>query len=242
MQRSAKYALVAVVVITIGGIAGFWWFVLRGDAPERASLPEREVATSTTAGPGDTTGASGTAPVATGIEGSWVVRPGEEVFVGYRIQELFAGETVEKTAVGRSPAVEGTMVVEGTTVTAVDVTADLAQLSSDSDRRDAQVRTRGIETDRFPEATFVLTEPLDLGGEPTVGEAITATARGELTLHGVTRPVEVALEARWNGEVVDVVGSLPIVLADHGIEAIDNGFVAIADEGEMELQLTFARS
>ena len=39
------------------------------------------------------------------------MQQGDEVFAGYRVTEQFAGETIEKTAVGRSRAVTGTVVV-----------------------------------------------------------------------------------------------------------------------------------
>ena len=97
--------------------------------------------------------------------------------------------------------------------------------------------------DRFPEATFVLAEPIDLGGPPQVGEEVEATATGDLTLHGVTRSVEVPLEARWSGDTIDVIGTLPIVFADYDIDPPNiANFVTVEDEGEMELQLTFARA
>jgi hypothetical protein len=35
------------------------------------------------------------------------------VFGGYRVQEQFGGDTVEHTAVGRTPAVSGTMQIGG---------------------------------------------------------------------------------------------------------------------------------
>ena len=38
--------------------------------------------------------------------------------------------------------------------------ADLSQLSSDQARRDRYIKTNGLETDRFPNATFVLTDPI----------------------------------------------------------------------------------
>ena len=230
MQRSAKVALVAVVVVILAGGAAFWWFVLRDDAPERAGLPER-AATDTVPADGGEDGADGT----------WVVVEGDrEVFVGYRIQELFGGETVEKTAVGRTRDVTGTLVVDGDTIVEAEVSADLANLVSDSSRRDNTLRGQGLETDTFPEATFVLDGPVQLPAAPVVGEPAAVTATGALTLHGQTRDVTVELEARWNGDTIDVAGGTEIVLADFGIEAISNPFVSIADTGELELQLTYA--
>jgi polyisoprenoid-binding protein YceI len=125
----------------------------------------------------------------------------------------------------------------------VTITANLQALVSDESRRDNRLRTSGLETDTFPTAEFVLDEPIDLGAVPAAGETVEVTAMGSLTLHGVTRAVEVPLEARWDGSRVQVVGRLPIVFSDYDIEAPSiAGFVSVDDRGEMELQLFFEPS
>ena len=70
---------------------------------------------------------------------------------------------------------------------------------------------------------------------------VEATATGDLTLHGVTREVEVPIQARWNGATIEVVSSFDVALVDHDIEA-PVGFLvlSIADTGTVELQLLFA--
>lgn len=240
MQRSAKIALVAVVAVVVLGSLGFWYFFLRSDAPERAALPIRDTTGVTT-----TTVPGGNQPPPTTstdtADGTWTLSAGEGVFVGYRISELFAGDTLEVTAVGRTPSVTGTMTVSGTSITAVDITADMTALASDSDRRDNAVRSQGLETDTYPEATFTLTAPIALGSLPGLDTPVDVVATGDLTLHGVTRSVQVPLQARWNGDSIDVAGGTTVVLADFGITAISNPFVGIADNGEFEMQLSFTR-
>ena len=66
-------------------------------------------------------------------------------------------------------------------------------------------------------------------------------AVGKLNLHGVTRTVTVPMTARWNGEVIDLTGSLEVRLADYDIDPPAAQIVTVADAGTMELQLTFAR-
>ena len=59
-------------------------------------------------------------------------------------------------------------------------------------------------------------------------------------LHGVTRSVHVALEARWNGSTIAVAGSAPVVLGDYAMAPIKiPGFVETDDRGTLELQLLF---
>ena len=123
------------------------------------------------------------------------------------------------------------------------MTADLRTLTSDRTQRDDAIKDRGLESNRFPEAKFVLSEPIERPTVPAVGETVTATARGEFTLHGVTKQVEIPLEGRWDGRDVQVVGRLHIVFSDYGIQAPTSPVVAsIDDEGEMEFQLFFRKA
>ena len=46
-------------------------------------------------------------------------------------------------AVGRTSNVTGTMTIDGTTITAVDITADLTTLQSDAANRDRQFQRQG---------------------------------------------------------------------------------------------------
>jgi polyisoprenoid-binding protein YceI len=159
--------------------------------------------------------------------------------VGYRVQEELVG--VGGTfAVGRTPAITGSITLAGTTLTEADLTADLTALHSDQSMRDGQLGRQGIETDSFPTATFVLTEPIELGDLPVEGEAISVTAIGDLTLHGVTRNVEIPLAAVRQGDVIGVAGSYTFVWDDFDMEQPQSmRVVSLADEVTMELQVFF---
>jgi polyisoprenoid-binding protein YceI len=227
MQKSVKYALIAVVAVIVLGGAGFYWFFLRDDAPERASLQTSSV--TTVAGAEDRSTADGT----------WKVAPGEGVFVGYRVQELFGGDTIKKTAVGRTPGVEGTLTVSGTTVTEATITADMTQLKSDRSQRDDQIVNRGIQTKMFPQASFKLTKPIQLPGPPQKGQEVDVTATGELTLHGQTQTIDIPLKAKWDGGTITVAGGTKIQFADYSIDPPTNAIATVDDTGEFELQLTY---
>ena len=230
MRRPLRTLLVlaALAVVLVVGAVAFYLVVLRDDPPDRVALTPNE------GEPADT-------PAGATPEGRWVVRTGEDTFVGYRVRETFAGLSVAQDAVGRTNDVQGELTVEGdSSVTAASVTAGLQALESDEDRRDNAIRSRGIETDRFPESTFVLRGPLELPSPPRAGQDVSVTASGDLTLHGVTRPVDVPLEARWSSTTIEVVGTIPVAFSDYDIDAPSvGGFVSVEDEGEIELQLTF---
>jgi len=108
-------------------------------------------------------------------------------------------------------------------VRSVDVSADLRQLQSDRSMRDERIHTLGLESDLYPTARFGLSSPIVFSSRPSSGTTVKTTASGGLTLHGVTRSVQIALQARWTPGQIEVVGSLPIQLSDYGIIAPNVG-------------------
>ncbi|MCA9849853.1 MAG: YceI family protein, partial [Dehalococcoidia bacterium] len=75
------------------------------------------------------------------------------------------------------------------------------------------------------------------------GEPISATAVGDLTIHGVTNRVELALQGQLVDGRVVVVGSTVIVLADYDIEQPSSiAVLSVSEEGTMEMQLVFVRA
>ncbi|MDH5521923.1 MAG: YceI family protein, partial [Acidimicrobiia bacterium] len=200
----------------------------------------------------DTTGDS-TADVAATVDdvsGDWSVDTsiGEFSFenstgtyVGFRIGEELAsvGET---EAVGRTPAVTGTVTIDGQTVTATTIEADMTAITTDIGQRDGAAR-RALDTTNFATATFVLTEPIDLGADPASGEPVSATAVGDLMIHGVTNPVEVAIDAQLVGNTIAIVGSTDVVFADYGVNVPSAAAVISLDDfGIIEFQLFLTQS
>lgn len=233
MRRIWKW-LVTGVVVVVGVAAAGWYFFLRTDPEPPAAITETPVATrSTVAG-----------QAASGPDGTWTVTPATchlpTCFVGYRVTEKLFANISRTEATGRTANVTGTMTIDGTTVKDVTVTADLRDLQSDNSFRDGRIRSEGLESDKFPRAKFVLTQPITLPAVPTAGATTRSEAKGELTLHGVTKRVTTSLEGRWDGKQVQVVGHLPIAFSEYGITAPTAPAVAsVDDHGEMELQLFF---
>ena len=198
-----------------------------------------------------TTGADSTdAPAADGdLSGTWSVDTsiGEfsfadstGTFVGFRVQEELSsiGST---TAVGRTPEVSGTLVIDGSTITEVSVEADMTSITTDDSRRDNRVQS-ALNTSENPTATFVLTSPITLDDAAFDGEPVTLDAAGELTINGVTQSVTFPLTAQLVENTIVVVGSLDVVFADYDVEVPSAPIVVSAeDNGPIELQLFFTR-
>jgi polyisoprenoid-binding protein YceI len=253
-------ALVVVLALLVAGWMGFSYLFLRPAAPAAVGVSDATPSASATAPAASETAAAtddpaeSTEPVATddgaagALDGTWSVDSSigsfadfSSSFVGYRVEEELANIGAA-TAVGRTPDVTGTVTFAGTSVTAVDMTADLTTLQSDSDQRDNQLGRQALETGTFPTATFTLTEPIELPAVPADGEVATAIATGDLTIHGQTRSVQVPIEAQLSGDVVTVTGSIEIVFADYGISQPQSFMVlSIDDRGTMEFQLQLTK-
>ena len=237
MSRISKVVLVCVGVLVVGFGGLYAFFTLKNrDAPPPVQLS----ATSSTAAAQPGSAPAAPTPAAQGLDGTWKTRSGEESFVGYRVNEKLAALPVRSDAVGRTSNVTGTMTLAATTVRSVEVAADLRDLKSDEGRRDNAIRTRGLESNRFPMATFTSSAPIEIGTVPADGESFRGQAQGKLSLHGVTRDVTVPIEARRTGNSIEVVGSLPISFADYQIEPPNvANFVSVDDKGVIEFRLVF---
>jgi polyisoprenoid-binding protein YceI len=230
-------AVVLVVVLAAGGFA--FWQLFGGSDPPPVALSSASSTVNPTA----------TASSGVGLDGTWTIdatsgslAEGTSSFAGYRVKEELAG-TGANTAVGRTQNVSGSLTIDGTAITAMQVTVDMTTLTSDDSRRDDRLRTDGLQSNQFPTATFNLTKPIEVGSVPKDGQTIQAVAVGDLTLHGVTRSVEVSIQAQRNGDGIEAIGSVDVALTDYGIVA-PTGFLvlSIANTGTIELHLLFQRS
>jgi polyisoprenoid-binding protein YceI len=251
-------AAVAVLVLGVGVAGGIYLFGRSAPAPvgldasgsvasstpaeSGASQPPTESAAPPSADP--TTASTGS------LDGTWTVDPTigsfsdfSGSFAGYRVQEVLVGIGAA-TAVGRTPDVTGSVVITGTTVTEASFQVDLRTLRSDSSARDGQLRRQGLETDRFPTATFTLGEPIELGSVPAVGAIVRVEAVGDLALHGTTKRVTFPLEARLEADgTITVTGSLEVDFADFGMTAPQSFRVlSVEPRATIELQLHLRRS
>jgi polyisoprenoid-binding protein YceI len=118
----------------------------------------------------------------------------------------------------------------------------MASMASDSSRRDDQFRTRIMTVDQFPTSTFVLTSPIDFGAVPAEGTTITATATGDLTLRGVTKPVTFDVQAKLENGRIGVLGNIPIRFSDYQIPDPSNQVATVKDNGLLEFVLVFERA
>ncbi len=223
-------------------------------APVSSTTPTTTVsgygttASATSTAPPTTAPASTTAVSVAGPAGTWTVdttigsfNDFTSAWVGYRVEEVLGNGIGANTAVGRTPLVAGSVELSDDALLAVEVTADLRGLRSDKVYRDGRVR-RALHTDDHPTATFTLVGPVALGDVAGDGMSIEVVAAGTVAINGVAGAVDVAVAATLVGDVVTVVGSFPIVFADHAIEAPSASIVvSVEDHGVVEFQLFLTR-
>jgi len=198
--------------------------------------------------PPTTAAVPGESGPAVGPAGTWTVDTDigsfsdfTSTWVGYRVEEVLGNGIGSNTAVGRTPLVVGSVELSDDALLAVEVTADLRGLRSDKAYRDGKVRS-SLHTDDHPTATFTLEGPVVLGDLEGDGASVEALVAGTITINGVTGSVEVTLAATLVGDVLTVVGSLPILFSDHGIEAPSASIVvSVEDHGIVEFQLFLTR-
>jgi len=241
---------VGLVVLVYAGI--FIYAKIINDAPDKLDESDlSEALETTTVPPPDEPGTSDpavTEPVATdsvepvggpvSFDGDWTATTASEF--GYRVDEVIAG--VSTTAVGRSNEIEGLLTIEGTTATVVDVEVQIENITSDDSRRDGRFRGAIMNSSEFPTATFTITEPIEFGEIPADGGQVVATATGELMLRGITNPVSFEVTAEATGDRIGILGSIPVVFADYGIDNPSFGAIRTEDDGLVEFVLVFEQA
>jgi polyisoprenoid-binding protein YceI len=247
-RRIAVLVVAVIAVVALGGLVLAQGFLRGDDVPELGlDTPAPSAPPAATEAPAETPVAGGPTsgpPAANGdLAGTWAIVEGE---AGYRVRETFLQQQADSDAVGRTSDVTGSFVIEGEegalAIASGTVEVDMTTLRSDESRRDGQLRDRGIQTDTFATSTFELAGPVALPA--TFGSTdVDVSLPGRLTLHGVTRDVEIAAQARLQDDgTVVVAGSLPILFADYDIEAPSiAGVIAVQDNGAMEFRIILAR-
>jgi polyisoprenoid-binding protein YceI len=228
-RRWLRWVIAGVVVLVVlaVGVPFVYIHFIEGPAPAKFSL-------SASAAP-----PVGSALTAAQADGKWVIGAGSQA--GYRVQEVLGGQN--NTAVGRSSHVTGSLQITGTTVASATFSVDLRTVVSDQSQRDDQFNGRIMNTAQFPTATFTLTKPISLGSFPKLNQTISVSAAGTLTMHGVTKPVTVSMQARDNSFALTIVGSIPVVFASWDIANPSFGsFVKTQNHGLVEFSLAAKHS
>ena len=235
-NRRALIAAIVAGALLVGaaGIGIVYFVVFAGSSPQKLALSS----------PTPSTSASAASSASTLGPGTWTVTSGSQA--GYRVREQLASLPAPSDAVGRTSAITGTMTLaqsaSGYTVTTASFTVDVSKLTSDQSRRDQRIHSQGLESDRFPTATFQLATPIAVVADAAGGQTIHVSATGVLTLHGVAKTVTIPIDARFTGSKIELVGSVTFPFSLFGMTPPSiGGFVTVQDNATMEFQLELAQ-
>jgi polyisoprenoid-binding protein YceI len=233
MAAKRKFPLVLGIggLAVIGALLFVYFGLLSNDSPDEFSL-ERGSTENTAA-----------APPAGELAGTWTISGGE---AGYRVREKLANLPAQSDAVGRTSAVTGQVTIAGESgayrANNANFTVDVSKLKSDEDRRDNRIRTSGLESGKFPQATFSAAGPIDIPQDAVDGKVVTVQAEGDLTLHGVTKKVSIPLQVQRNGNQIRIVGNYDFAWDDFGMTPPNvANFVSVTGNPKLEFDVTLQK-
>jgi polyisoprenoid-binding protein YceI len=230
LAKLTKPRVLLIGVVAVGAAFAIAYFTLFDtDSPPKLTL--------------QTQGSTAAAPTGD-LAGTWTVADGS--VAGYRVREKLAQLPAPSDAVGRSGAITGqvTMADRGGAYSAenANFTVDVSQLKSDQDKRDNKIRSIGLETDKFPQATFAAPGPISIPEDAVKGSAATVDAEGSLMLHGQTKKVKIPLQIQRNGAQIKIVGTYQFAWADFGMSAPNLApFVSVTGNPTLEFSLLMSK-
>jgi polyisoprenoid-binding protein YceI len=126
----------------------------------------------------------------------------------------------------------------------VEVAIDAASVDSQEPKRDAHLRSPDfLDVEKYPQLTFKSTSVTGAGEELVV--------KGDLTIHGVTRPVVLEVEYAgrikdtWGGERAGFSAKTSISRKEFGLtwnQALETGGVMVSDKVEISIDLQAVRA
>jgi len=235
MSRRLKIAGILVAVIAAALVGGPWVYINFIREPAAESFLD-EASTSTIATSDTTVNSSAPTIALDDPSGTWQVTNTSQV--GYRVEEVLFGQNV--TAVGRTNAVTGSLVIDDGVVTSGQFIVDMTTVKSDEPKRDAQFESRIMDVINYPTATFVLTSPITLV-ENATASSTTNTASGELTLRGTTKPISISVIGEVRDGRIVVTGETTVTFGEWGIPNPSIPGISTEDFGILEFQLVLER-
>lgn len=162
----------------------------------------------------------------------------------------FRSKAPLETVVGTTSAIRGEISVDSQDVSQISgrLVVDLASFDTGIGLRNDHMREQFLHTDEYPEAVLVLLAARPKNGKSLQdGKTLELEVDGDLTLHGVTRPVTVEAEvtyhqeseqtrARAAGDLINVDAQFEIKLTDFDIERPKMLILKVADEVQLKVE------
>jgi hypothetical protein len=230
LSRITASVWIAAIPIVVALALGIGLFGRGNVASGELSLDDLDTpsvqTTDASAGGGAGEALTGTVAIPADLAASYVIASGVAT---YSVDETLNGLSAQ--GVGSTESVSGKAVPDG----AFTFDIDLLAFTSDQGRRDSKVREWFANA---PIGTFS-SDIFDLPDSAVVGEVVTLTIPGTMTINAIGQAAEWTVEARLeaNGDV-SLQGETDIVLSDFDIPVVAVAFVTMADAARIEVLLT----
>jgi polyisoprenoid-binding protein YceI len=162
----------------------------------------------------------------------------------YRVREQLAGFDLPNDAIGATKDIAGRIVVDPSGKVLKDsskIVVTLTELKSDKTRRDNFLKTRTLETQKFPQVELVPVTFEGLAEPIPAGQSRTFSLVGDLTVRGVTRPTTWHVTARADGKDIVGTASTSFTFKDFNLDQPRVPVVlSVADTIKLEYDFHFA--
>ncbi len=168
--------------------------------------------------------------------GTWTIDPTHSV-IGFSVRHAMVAKVR-----GRFGAFSGTLTIDGANAGAskAELTIESASIDTQTADRDAHLKSPDfLDVEQFPTLTFVST-----GIKATDDDEFVVT--GDLTIHGVTKPVSIEVEYNgvggdpWGNTRIGFEGKTTISRKDFGLTwnvALEAGGILVGDDIKIELDI-----
>lgn len=171
---------------------------------------------------------------------TYKIIPGESK-VTYEVGETFLNQNNRfNLAIGVTTAVNGEVYADlanPPASTLGEISIDISQFTSDSDRRDNAIRRDWLESTRYPLAVFKPTSIESLPSSYEEGQESTFRVTGDLTVKETTLPVTFDVTAALQGDSLTGKATTTILLSQFGVGPISIlGVLKTEDEAKITLE------
>ncbi len=141
--------------------------------------------------------------------------------VRYEVGETFFDQNNRfNTAIGRTKGIAGEILVnfaQPAQSQIGNIVIDVSQFTSDEARRDNFIRRTGLESATYPQATFKTTSITGMPAKAAVGDQLSLTITGDLTVKQTTRPVTWDVTLKVGNNQLTGSASTQIKMSDFGV-------------------------
>jgi polyisoprenoid-binding protein YceI len=155
---------------------------------------------------------------------TYVIQP-DKSKVSYSVGETFFREGNRfNTAIGTTNSLNGEITLDHSKPSQSkvgDLTVNIEQFKSDSDRRDNKIRQQWLESSKFPMVTFKPTSISGLSDGATEGAPVTFQVTGDTTIRDTTKPLTFDVTATLNGDTLTGTATTKLKMTDFGFQPPD---------------------